>query len=140
MPAALRCNCYAGGGSWFEEDCEWALVCLAFPYLFTNYQIWLAGRTLANSETYKRAAIWLRLDEAGEQVAALVEDFGREHAKHFHLGCMSSSGSGWDCSASTLDGSERIRFHSKDWPKVNAPFTRADLLAAGVENIKEVAA
>ena len=65
MPAALRCNVYAGGGSWFEEDCEWALVCLAFPYLFTNYEIWQAGRTVAGSSTYKEAALWLNL-EAGE--------------------------------------------------------------------------
>lgn len=34
MPAALRCNRYSGGGQWFEEDVEWALVAVWRPELF----------------------------------------------------------------------------------------------------------
>lgn len=35
MPAELKCNVY-GEGTWFEEDCEWALVALAFPQYFED--------------------------------------------------------------------------------------------------------
>jgi hypothetical protein len=141
MPAALRCNCYAGGGSWFEEDCEWSLVCLAFPHLFRPYDVWLAGRSIRHSfpelgpNPYAEAVLWLNL-EAGEQVAALIEDFEQGHGEDWHLGSMSTSGRGWDCMASTIGGSARIRFNIAEYPKIKAPFTLADLTAAGAENIR----
>lgn len=34
MPEQYKINNY-GGGRYFEEDCEWALVCLAFPEAFS---------------------------------------------------------------------------------------------------------
>jgi hypothetical protein len=35
MPPQFRgLNRYSGGTNWFEEDCEWAIVCLAFPEEF----------------------------------------------------------------------------------------------------------
>ncbi len=41
MPAALR-----AAGGWYEEDCEWAKVAIAFPDLFTESERREAERTL----------------------------------------------------------------------------------------------
>jgi hypothetical protein len=41
MPAALR-----NADGWYEEDCEWAKVAIAFPDLFTDYEREHAERTL----------------------------------------------------------------------------------------------
>lgn len=45
MPAHLKINAY-GKGPNFEEDCEWALVCLAFPEAFSEASRYAAGRTV----------------------------------------------------------------------------------------------
>jgi hypothetical protein len=34
MPPRFQGLNHYGGGNWFEEDCEWAIVCLAFPEVF----------------------------------------------------------------------------------------------------------
>jgi hypothetical protein len=33
------------GGSWYEEDCDWCLVCLSFPEIWTDRDIYNAVRT-----------------------------------------------------------------------------------------------
>lgn len=85
MPDALRTNVY-GGRNWFEEDCEWALVALAFPDSFAGSKLRAAIQSIAYYEKggqYMRAALWLantprgrlllrRADPANE-AAAIVE-------------------------------------------------------------------
>lgn len=69
MPEELRCNVY-GGGTWFEEDCEWALVVLAFPHLFADEDRSAARETIAayaGQEPYARAAAWLARQQAQPQ-------------------------------------------------------------------------
>jgi hypothetical protein len=66
MPAALQCNVY-GGGTWFEEDCEWALVALAFPHLFEPRHLAAARETIAayaGQTPYAEAAAWLAAQTA----------------------------------------------------------------------------
>lgn len=46
MPERFKLNVY-GGGRYFEEDCEWALVALAFPDAFTADYIQSAKETAA---------------------------------------------------------------------------------------------
>ena len=38
----------AGPGRWFEEDCDWSVVCVAFPEHFPDDAIQAAWRTLRN--------------------------------------------------------------------------------------------
>ena len=68
MPAELRSNKY-GGGTWFEEDCEWALVALAFPRLFEPRQIQAAISTInvesAPDACYHAAWTWLQNSPEG---------------------------------------------------------------------------
>ena len=72
MPDALRCNCYAGGNWWFEEDCEWALVALAYPQYFTAEQMGYAIDTIRafKTGTYAKAFKWLETSEAGRALTA----------------------------------------------------------------------
>ena len=45
MPAALRAIPTYAGGPWYEEDCDWALVALAFPDAFEPETVAGAIRT-----------------------------------------------------------------------------------------------
>jgi hypothetical protein len=71
MPPALKCNVY-GRGNWFEEDVEWALVCVWKPSLFSADHIAAAIRTLmayASGGAYADAAAWVRrVHGAGKEV------------------------------------------------------------------------
>jgi hypothetical protein len=48
MPKPYRDANHYGGGNWFEEDCEWALVALSFPSGLSEKQIESATRTVKN--------------------------------------------------------------------------------------------
>lgn len=73
MPGGLQQNPY-GGGTWFEEDCEWALVALAFPQWFDTRAMWHAVRTVQSfsipASQYYTAYLWLLNTEAGKKVLA----------------------------------------------------------------------
>ena len=46
MPAGLREFVGYGGPGWYEEDCDWAVVALAFPSMFEPMMVWAAIRTV----------------------------------------------------------------------------------------------
>lgn len=35
MPLEITCIRPWAGGGWYEEDCDWALICLTFPEMFS---------------------------------------------------------------------------------------------------------
>ena len=86
MPAILRCaNSYSGACSeWFEEDVEWALVCLSFPELFDARECFYAVKTIAayggteNAGKYMFSAAWWLASKAGDQVRAKAARFTPE--------------------------------------------------------------
>ncbi|WP_274630856.1 DUF7007 domain-containing protein [Arvimicrobium flavum] len=47
MPPAWRSMAYSGNG-WFEEDCDWGLVALAFPEAFKPEHVAIARKTIAS--------------------------------------------------------------------------------------------
>ena len=66
MPDVLRCNQYSGGGQWFEEDVEWALLAAWRPDLFGAEHFDAARQTLlsyrgatGSGEIYAAAAEWV---------------------------------------------------------------------------------
>jgi hypothetical protein len=83
MPAALRCNVY-GGGTWFEEDCEWALVAMAFPEVFTDEEIFFAVASFKGEvdpgSTYLAAAHWLKATPAGQAISRRAAAIGAARA------------------------------------------------------------
>ena len=56
MPAALRQIETFAGGNWYEEDCDWAIVALAFPDAFTPRDIAVARQTFDSYHAPKAAA------------------------------------------------------------------------------------
>ena len=76
MPTALKCNVY-GTGQWFEEDCEVALVVLAFPDAFENRFVRAAVGAMefyGKGGQYHKAAKWLAESAEGKALRAkLVE-------------------------------------------------------------------
>lgn len=67
MPERIRAvGTFAGDPGWFEEDCDWALVAVAFPQYFSGYEHFQAVKTLENyqpkalaQEDKDCAAAWL---------------------------------------------------------------------------------
>ena len=51
MPAALRAIKTWAGKNWFEEDCDWAIVCLAFPEYFSDDECYYAIQQARRSST-----------------------------------------------------------------------------------------
>ena len=48
MPAELRALETFTGGPWYEEDCDWAIVALAFPDAFEPADVSSAMKTVAH--------------------------------------------------------------------------------------------
>jgi hypothetical protein len=46
MPPALRDFVPFAGANWYEEDCDWAIVALAFPQFFSTDQQQQAARSI----------------------------------------------------------------------------------------------
>lgn len=66
MPADLKACARYAGPQWFEEDCEWALVTLAFPECFEERDFYFAVQTaksyypqIVTAERIARADAWL---------------------------------------------------------------------------------
>lgn len=138
MPGGLRCNVYAGGGSWFEEDCEASLVRLAFPARFSAYAVFGATDYILRSEnkpdaTYHAAYKWLQDTPAGAELVRLHAQYLQAHGDKYHLGGMSSCPDGWECAGYTLDGTKMIRFETREYPRIPVPFTVGDLEMFGAQ-------
>lgn len=85
MPPALQANVY-GGGTWFEEDVEWALVALAFPQHFDARQIAAAVSTInyykEPGTPYHAAFTWLHTtDQGAERIKQATEHAARAAVK-----------------------------------------------------------
>jgi hypothetical protein len=55
---------FCGEPCWFEEDCDWALVAIGYPALFTDRQLYAAVLTVQHTSYHKAAALWLGRKEA----------------------------------------------------------------------------
>ncbi|MEA3537071.1 DUF7007 domain-containing protein [Rhizobium sp. CC-YZS058] len=65
---------------WYEEDCEWAIVALGFPELFTGYERSLAEKTIRNSWPDAWEAIHGSKLAEGESWAKDRRAFDQRHA------------------------------------------------------------
>lgn len=93
MPAGLRMvKTYSGSPQWFEEDCDWSLVALAFPEHFTGQQIAAAVSTVgpAKADHYMApAAAWLAGPD-GAAVRATATEWTNANANLYRIACMGS--------------------------------------------------
>jgi hypothetical protein len=100
-------NTFAGG-EWFEEDEDWAVVCLAFPEFFTIEQIRGAVKTAhAGYRHYLERATamhaprlrgrwccvseWLVNHPGGRAIAERVNEFEEKHADDYERSGMGST-------------------------------------------------
>ena len=105
MPAALRTNPY-GTGTWFEEDCEWALVALAFPDHFQPRQIRNAVETIKvysqPTETYHAAYRWLMDTTMGQCLRIIAQGYDTENGAKWECGCEGTHPGGWFASLTRI--------------------------------------
>lgn len=114
MPTALAAiRTYAGAG-WYEEDCDWAIVALAFPQHFSDYNLYGAVATVLlcgerEKDPYMaEAAAWLRTDPVGIALHNRVKAWIAAHGTDFTQGGASSGGKGWGVSCTNIAGTERL--------------------------------
>ncbi|MCZ7450997.1 hypothetical protein O8B93_25845 [Agrobacterium rhizogenes] len=68
---------------WYEEDCEWAIVAVTFPDLFTAYQRSMAEKTLRNTWPDAWETIHCCVLTAGESWAKDRRVFDQRHGNDF---------------------------------------------------------
>ena len=68
---------------WYEEDCEWAIVALSFPDLFTGYERSLAEKTIRNTWPDAWEAIHGAKLAEGESWARDRRAFDQRHAADY---------------------------------------------------------
>ncbi|MGV1908302.1 DUF7007 domain-containing protein [Agrobacterium cavarae] len=68
---------------WYEEDCEWAIVAISFPELFTGYERSLAEKTVRNTWPDAWEAIHRCVLAGGESWAKDRRAFDERHAADF---------------------------------------------------------
>ena len=65
---------------WYEEDCEWAIVAISFPHLFTDYERSIAEKTIRNTWPDAWEVIHGRALAEGESWAKDRRAFDERHA------------------------------------------------------------
>lgn len=68
---------------WYEEDCEWAIVALSFPELFTGYERSTAEKTIRNAWTDEWEAIHGSKLADGESWARDRRTFDERHSADY---------------------------------------------------------
>lgn len=68
---------------WYEEDCEWAIVAISFPELFTGYERSLAEKTVRNTWPDAWEAIHRCVLAEGESWAKDRQAFDERHAADY---------------------------------------------------------
>lgn len=133
MPATLRTFGPWAGAGWYEEDCDWAVVALAFPGAFTPADVRAAVRTVrCEGLEINRLAAWLDTPEAA-RVVAIAEDYERTMgaARMYQPGSAGTSGRGWDVYWQPIghDG-PRLRCRHADYPAEPMPAEALEALGA----------
>lgn len=125
MPAALRAiTPYAHNerdplnecGRWYEEDCDWALVALAFPEHFDDYSLLCAVQTVRPESYMAMAATWLENDPQGRALRDRVDAWKQAHASDFRHGGCCTSGGGWIAHCSNIAGTETLTVRFPEAP------------------------
>lgn len=132
MPAGLRGFVGYGGPGWYEEDCDWAVVALAFPEVFEAHDVWAAVRTARGFSDGYGASLRAWLDSPGAaSVLAIAARFELENGHKFTSGNEGTAGNGWFIEARTINGSRICNFWFPEVPRLPSPYTYREAIAAG---------
>lgn len=90
------------GGDAYEEDCDFAIVIIAFPHLFNDEKLYAAWRSIevsatwdGASESYCRVHFWLTSSHEAEGIRQRVKAFRAAIAEKWTAGSMGTSGAKW---------------------------------------------
>lgn len=104
---------------WYEEDCDWALVAVAFPQYFDGYEHFQAVKTL---ESYHPEAL---AQEDKDRAARWLD----QNRNLFAKGSEGSTKDGWFVNAySLVNPDEKIGRGFRGMPVIPATFTREEFL------------
>ena len=135
MPADLRkIKTWAGEGA-YEEDCDWAIVALAFPSLFQIEQLDSAVQTVigSGSDYHKEARAWLYQTLDGSQILKLVNAWRLENREKYQLGGGGTHGKGWLFFAYRLKDNQVVHIVSPDYLTTQHPHTLAEFIGMGAK-------
>jgi hypothetical protein len=136
MPEQLRrIEPFAGTG-WYEEDCDWSIVALAFPQHFDDFAVLGAVETQSGEFGKQLAREYLDQDPRGRVVARRAYAFRRANADKFRDAGGSTSGNGWTVWAENLGRTERLSAEFPRVPALPTLFTKADIERLGGRIVK----
>ena len=138
MPEMLRLCATFAGGTWYEEDCDTAIVHAAFPDeliksdgdaygVVKTMRLYHSGRidlpaffsTPAGADLLRRHDAFFAANSTKFRIASMGNPFGPR------------SSDWWGVSAVTLDGSQRIRFDFPQVPIFGPSFSEEDVISGG---------
>jgi len=91
MPRSLRANKTFAGDGFFEEDCDWCLICLSFPQYFSDLDLFFAVKQFCSQHSVSE---WRESAEA-RTVLDRVDAFVQEKGQLFYSGSMCTNGGTW---------------------------------------------
>jgi len=144
MPEQLRRITPFAGAGWYEEDCDWAIVAIAFPQHFDDFAVLGAVETQSGQFGQQLAREYLEQDPRGRDVARRAFAFRRANAEKFRdQGGMSGDNGGWTMWCENLARTVRL---SAAFPRANSIdeghyalprlFTEADIERLGGRIVK----
>ena len=123
---------FAGRG-WYEEDCDWSLVAVAEPDIFSPALVFEAVRMLRNYRKGDAPLMhWIQATH-GEQWAQYLAENGDK----FIQGGASTGGSRWSVSGYRLRDGARVLFSMPPDYSLPIHFSLAEAIARGALNIEQ---
>ena len=134
VPPALLIETFAGL-PWYEEDCDWALVALAFPDHFDGRSLHHAIGTVRSYHEKVKLDDYLQGHVTGQAAAKKAAVWFAEHKQQWEFGCQHGGGDFCGGMLNTVDRTKHMLYRCKDWPHLKVPFTLDQLRAAmpGIE-------
>jgi hypothetical protein len=133
MPKPLDALGTWAGPGWYEEDCDWVLVAIAFPDLFSDDELFSAVRQAMNPPSYMKGVdAWLAKPEA-KPIRDRCDAFYAANKDKFRTAGASTHGELWHTRAVTLARDRALLLESKSYLIFDGPFTREQAEAAGAK-------
>ena len=121
--------------NWYEEDCDWAIVALAFPQHFDGRSLHYALDMFTIS--YSGLARQVRLSdylttEQGKAAKAKASSWFEQNKLLFEFGGQYGGADGCGGEIVRVDRKQRLAYKCKEWPCIVGPLTLDQARAAGL--------
>lgn len=124
------------GSPWYEEDCDWAIVALAFPGAFSESEIAAAWRTVETYQEAQPAFTAFKATPNGQAVAQIVAGYLARAKELFRLGSHGTIlGGGWyGILVNEADHNRMVEFRDPQSKHYDLPptFSLAQAASAGL--------